>query len=286
MALVGCAPSHSVAPATDGPTIVSLNPCADAILAEVTAPGQLKAISHYSHDPASTSMDLAVARHFPVTGGTVEEVLALDPDIVVGSSFMDPATSAAFQRLGIRVETLGIASTVADNEAQVRQLATLAGQPEHGEALVARIDAALAATAFPGEPTPTVLWQPGGIVPGEGALVNELMAHTGFASHSAARGLRQADYLSLERMLADPPELLLVAGGERAQHHPALARLSDMRTERFDANLLYCGGPTIIRAVERLKEIRVVSPRSSGSLGPQAERQTAGGPRLRGGAGS
>ncbi len=238
------------------PTIVSLNPCADAILAEVTAPGQLLAISHYSHDPASTSMDLASAHRFPATGGTVEEVLALDPDVVVGSTFLDPATVKAFARLGVRVETLGIASTVEDSKAQVRQLASVAGETEAGEALIGRIDAALAATGHDGAPVSTVLWQDGGIVPGEGTLVTALMEHTGLASHSAARGLQQADYLSLERLLSDPPELLLVAGNERAQSHPALASLIDMRTDRFASNLLYCGGPSIIRAVERLAQVR------------------------------
>ena len=50
--------------------------------------------------------------------------------------------------------------------------------------------------------------------------------------------------------------LLLVAGQERAQAHPVLAELQNLKTERFDANLLYCGGPTIVRALERLAEIR------------------------------
>ena len=55
-----------------------LNPCTDAILAEVAAPGQLLAISHYSKDPRASSMEAAVAARFAATGGTVEEVLALD----------------------------------------------------------------------------------------------------------------------------------------------------------------------------------------------------------------
>ncbi|UIP08110.1 ABC transporter substrate-binding protein [Erythrobacter sp. SDW2] len=255
-ALAGCGSPRLASAPSEGPTIVSLNPCADAILAEVAAPGQLLAISHYSHAPAATSMDLAKARTLLATGGTVEEVLALDPDVVVGSTFMDPATVKAFERLGMQVETLGIASTVADSKAQVQQLAAVAGEPERGEALIGRIDAALAATAHDGTSVSTVLWQDGGIVPGEGTLVAELMEHTGLASHSAARGMRQADYLSLERLLSDPPELLLVAGNERAQSHPALAQLGDMRTEPFASNLLYCGGPSIIRAVERLAQVR------------------------------
>lgn len=237
------------------PTIVSLNPCTDAILAEVANPEQILAVSHYSHDPRGTSMDLATSRRFRATGGTVEEVLALDPDVVVGSSFMDPATRTALADLGMRVETVGIASNVAASKAQVRHLAAVAGHPGRGEALVARIEAALAPDPS-GPPVRAVLWQPDGIVPGQGALVSELMRRTGFVNHSAARGLGQADYLSLERLLTDPPQVLLVAGSERGQRHPALSRLPAVHRAAFDPALLFCGGPTIIRAAERLSAIR------------------------------
>lgn len=253
--LTGCA-VRSAPAVGEHPTIVSLNPCTDAILAEVANPGQILAISHYSHDPRGTSMDLAAARRFRATGGTVEEVLALGPDVVVASSFMDPATRSALDSLGIRVEALGIATTVAESEAQVRRLAAVAGHPGRGEALVARIEAALNQARGAGPRLPAVLWQPDGIVPGQGALISQLMRRAGFSNQSAARGMGQADYLSLERLLADPPSVLLVAGAERGQSHPALARVTRMHRAAFDPALLYCGGPTIIRAAARLKAIR------------------------------
>ncbi|MCP5397257.1 MAG: ABC transporter substrate-binding protein [Sphingomonadaceae bacterium] len=251
-----CTPAQHTHQTSDQPTIVSLNPCSDAILAEVADPAQILAISHYSHDPRATSMDLATARRFAVTGGTVEEVLALRPDVVVASAFIDPAARLGFERLGLKVETLGMVGTVEESEAQIRQLAALAGHPERGEALIARIEAALSANRGEGETIPAVLWQPGGIVPGEGQLVDGLMRNAGFASHSAARGMAQAEYLSLESLLAAPPEVLLVAGQERMQTHPALDAVPQMQRADYAPSLLYCGGPTIIRAAERLGEVR------------------------------
>src|SRR3546814_18423796 len=82
------------------------------------------------------------------------------------------------------------------------------------------------------------------------------MRHMGFSSHSAELGMGQGDFLPLEVLLAHPPELLLIAGDARAQHHPALARLTQTRIERLDPSLLYCAGPTIIRTVTRLEQIR------------------------------
>lgn len=245
------------------PAIVSLNPCADAVLAEVADPAQILALSHYSRDPRASSMDLATARRLPMTGGTVEEVLALRPDVVVAGTFLPPATRAAFERMGIRVHAFAIENDVPQSLAQLRELARLAGHPERGEALAARIGDALAATAPPqgAQPVSAVMWQSGGIVPGEDALVSDLMRRTGFASHSAAMGLRQADHLPLERLLADPPRLILTAGtpgdGEdRMLAHPALDALQGVRRARFAPQLLYCGGPTIISAAQRLAQVR------------------------------
>ena len=244
------------------PTIVSLNPCTDAVLAEVADPGQIVAISAYSHDPASSSMDLAVARRFPATSGTVEELLALRPQLVIGTPFMSPASVQAIGRLGLRLERVGIATSVDESLAQVRQVAALAGHPERGEALVGRIEAALAANAAPaGPPVPALVWQGGGIVPGDGTLIADLLRRTGFVNAAAARGLGQADMLPLEQLLAAPPRLIFAAGHglgneDRMLGHPALSALSGTRREPLDPALLWCGGPTIIKTAERLGQVR------------------------------
>lgn len=248
------------------PTIVSLNPCTDAILAEVADPAQILAISHYSKDPRSSSMDEATARRLPSTRGTVEEVLSLRPDLVLGSTFIDPASASAYHRLGLHFEPIGMAATIADSRAQVRQIAALAGHADRGEALVARMDAALANAAPPANTPliPTVVWQSGGMVPGDGTLIADLLRHTGFTNFAAARGLGQADFLPLEKMLADPPGLILVAGqsaetgkgDDRVLSHPALRALTTTHRAYLNPKLLYCGGPTIIAAAQQLAKVR------------------------------
>lgn len=261
LSLAGCAPGAQESGARDAgamPRIVSLNPCIDAMLVEVADPEQILALSHYSRDPAGSSIPASIAQKYPRTGGTVEEVLALDPDLVLADTFLAPSTRQALADLDIPTRFVGIASTPEESIAQVREIAALAGQQGRGEELAQRIEAALAdGTAPPGTPAVSaVLWQPGQIVPGKATLASELMRRAGFGSQSAARGMGQADYLSLEALLADPPEVLLVAGDARAQRHPALSRLKATRVESFDPALLYCGGPTIVRAMARLSEIR------------------------------
>ena len=276
IALGGCAPAASSSPPprpAAHPTLVSLNPCTDAVLAEVADAAQIAALSHYSRDPAASSMDVQVARRLPATGGTVEELAVLAPDIVIGDDFTAPATRAALAGLGLRLETLGIAHTVAESEAQVRRIAALAGHPERGAALVARIEAALAANSPRDAARPAALvWQAGGLVPGANTLIADLLARTGFANFAAARGLGQADVLGLEAVIADPPRVILAAGaGDPALAHPVLAELENTTRVPFQPSLLYCGGPTIIRAAERLANIRrSLRPRAGGDLRPRS----------------
>lgn len=209
-------------------------------------------------------MGLAAARRFAATSGSVEELAALRPDLVIGDDFVPNSSGgAALERLGMKVERFHIETSAAASEDQVRKVARLAGHPERGEALVARMRAALAKAAPPAgqAPIPVVVWQSGGIVPGEGTLIADLLHLTGFTSFTTARGMRQADILPLERMLADPPRLILSAGSPDAQEdrllrHPALAALRGTRREPYPSALLWCGGPTVIKAAERLAEVR------------------------------
>nr|WP_298928744.1 ABC transporter substrate-binding protein [uncultured Erythrobacter sp.] len=247
--------SEHAADHREQPTIVSLNPCLDAILVEVAAPDQILALSHYSRDPASSSIPAETAQNFAITGGTAEEVFALQPDIVLASTFIAPSTLTALEGLGLKVETFGSPASIEDSIVQVERVGALTGGGDNAAALVARINDATSRPTGGGDVS-LMLWQPGQIVPGEGTLIAQVLSRNGFDSHSANLGLSQADYVSLERVLADPPEVLLVAGNSAGQTHPLLDQLIGTAVETFDPHLLYCGGPTIIEAAARIAEIR------------------------------
>ncbi|WP_088309844.1 ABC transporter substrate-binding protein [Novosphingobium sp. B 225] len=259
--------------------IASLNPCSDAILAEVADPAQIAGLSSYSSDPASSSMDIATARRFAALGDSVEEVAAVRPDLVLTTNFMAPASARALERMGMRLERVGMAPSVADSYAQIRQIARIAGHPERGEALVRRIEAALAAAAPPpdAQPIPALVWQSGGMVPGQDTMISQLLARTGFANVAGDMGLKQADLLPLERVLARPPQVILTAGNlhgneDRLLRHPALASLTGTARARLDPSLLWCGGPTIVRAAERLAEVRRAMTRTTPQSPPLKRR--------------
>ncbi|WP_285017136.1 helical backbone metal receptor [Novosphingobium sp. fls2-241-R2A-195] len=267
------------------PRIVSLNPCTDAVLAEVTSPGQLLAISHYSHDPSASSMDLARAAQFAEVSDAVEDVVALEPDVVVASSYTPPATAQALRDMGLEVVLEPLPADLPEALAQVRRLAKLAGNRSEGEELAGRMEAAVARAKPPTgvRPVQALLWESGGIVAGDHTLIADLMRRAGFANAAAARGLAQADYLPLERVVADPPRVVFTVGSpageeDRMLRHPALAKVRGMIRAPLDRSLIWCGGPTVPKALARFAQVRrsLDNPRSRGHLGPFDKLRVSG----------
>ena len=248
---------------SSGPRLVSINPCVDAVLMEVADPDQIAGISHYSQDPQATSIPIALANRFKATSGTAEEVVALRPDKVLTGPHVAPSTIQALQRMKINLQEYTVPQTVAESEAQVRDIARIAGHPERGEALARRIAAAVAvARPAGGKPIPALIWEGEGLVPGAGTLADDLLTRTGFVNQSAAYGLQQWDVLPLEYLIAKPPRVVFsVAAAEgradRMTSHPALARLRRFTTiAPYPERLLHCAGPTLIDAARRLAEVR------------------------------
>ncbi len=246
--------------------IVSINPCADALLVQLAEARNITAISHYSHDKRATSIPLAQALKFKATSGTAEEIIAMRPDLVVASSIVAPQTERALERLGIALIKLSIPQSVAESQQQIAELATIVGSPDRGRQLNQRISAAFEkARPQDNRPVPALIWRSGGLVPGGGTLPDELLRRTGFENRSHTYGLKQWDILPLEHLVARPPRLLFSdAGGDkearprdRMLSHPVLKRLSHRITiSDYPARLLNCAGPTLIEAVAVLSAAR------------------------------
>lgn len=231
---------------------------------QVADPAQIAAISHYSQDPKAASIPLAQARRFRITYGTAEEVVALRPDLVIAGRHVALATRNALARLGVRILFVDVPQTIAESDEQIMEIAGALGHPARGVGLTARIGAAFRA-ARPGDGrTPAALiWQGGGLVPGQGTLADEVLRKTGYANASASYGLKQWDVLPLEYLLARPPAVIFTAIGEngpqgaRSLRHRALARLAGRVAVRdYPERLLHCAGPTLIDAAQRLAEVR------------------------------
>lgn len=260
LGLAGAAPAPARAPAR---RVVSLNPCLDALLVAVADPRQIAALSHWSRDPDGTSVPVHIARRFAVTHETAEEVIVLAPDLVLASNHSDLATRNALKRMGIEVRLFRTPDSIAQSLEQLMEVAEAVGRPAQGRAEAARITAALAAAAPPvGAPRLTALvYQRSGFASGPKTLMDELLTRTGFANAITRYGITRTSNVPLERVVADPPQVLLRGSphdgypgwGERVMRHPALdAVRGRMRIVTFPERLMHCGGPNLVESAGRL----------------------------------
>jgi iron complex transport system substrate-binding protein len=251
--LGGCAQR----PGAGGGGIVSTNPCVDSVLVRILPVSRIAGISHYSQDPAATSIPLSVARRFRGIAGTAEEVIALHPDLVIASTYTPPATQAAYARAGLKTLLLGIPDSIAESQAQVTQIADAVGAPAGGARINADIDRAMVRWNHKDGPQPSaLLYISGDLATGGSTLLNEMMTRVGFRNAAASYGLTHTGTLSAETIVTQPPAIVIAP--ERASRGTALRRRLLPHTPQavFPRVLINCGGPTIPPALERLAAIR------------------------------
>ena len=292
--LAGCAQ-----PVSHG-GIVSVNPCADAMLMRLVEPRRIAAISHYSQNAGATSISLDVANRFRATAGTAEEVIALRPALVLASTFTPPATRQAYRQAGLRVLFLDSPTTVAGSIAQVREVAAAVGERERGEVLAKEIEASLVAPprrkpgpsrneeaarerrsalyadtgprlspgkgevpgkSFSGGEAPAALLLiSADLANGSGTLLDELLRRAGFRNAAADYGLTYTGRIPIEVLAAKPPAVVIAP--DTGGRTAGLRRrlLPDTPQAAFPRHLINCGGPAIPAALARLRTIRASLP--------------------------
>ncbi|MEP7349197.1 MAG: ABC transporter substrate-binding protein [Sphingorhabdus sp.] len=243
--------------------IVSNNPCIDGVLAEIAAPGQIAAVSSYSHNANSASAPLDWARTMPAIGTSAEEIIAAKPRLLLTGNLASSGTNAALTKAGVRFVAVGVPVDVEDNKIQIRAVASAIGRQAAGERLITQIDDTLAHNDSDA-PISAIIWQNGGFVAGAGTLQDALLAAHGFANASATYGLKSWDILPLETLIRKPPQVIFMptsANGDDARALAARRQLlkhlgGKTRVVNFPDKLLFCGGPTVIKVSGILSQTR------------------------------
>ncbi len=242
LTVLGCSPQPVIAPGG----IVSNNPCIDAILAEVAAPGQIAAVSKWSHSAASGSAPLAWAQAIPAIGASAEESIAARPDrLLTGNLPGMPATDVAL-RAGIKVLSVSVPTSLKESLDQIGQISTFIGRGKAGQQLIHRINSLTQPVDLVDKSA--IIWLSGGFVPGKGTLQDELISRAGYRNASATYQLGQWGQLPLERLVSYPPDVIFAA-----KSHPIFKRLPHTRIVYFPERLTFCGGPSIIAAMKVLR---------------------------------
>ena len=245
--------------------IVSLNLCSDQLLLLLADRSRIGSITHLASDPKASALADGAAG-VRVNHGLAEEILPLNPDLVLAGTFTTRPTVFLLRALGYPVVELPVAASLDDVRANIRTVALAIGEAERGEALIDAFDRKLPGPppeATEDKPLAALYWA-NGFTSGRGTLANAAVEAAGFRTLGRELGLTGTSQLPLETLLASDPDVL-VLGRRRDEpalaneifRHPALERAFAERPRvSIPDHLWICGTPFVAEAVARLSALR------------------------------
>ena len=269
--LLSIAPGSRAYADTQPRRIVSLNLCTDQIVLELVPPTRIAALSWLAAD-RNVSAIAGEVKGIKLIAGGAEEVLALDPDLVLASPYAAAPTVDLLRRLGRRVEMVPFATDFEMIRSTVRQVAVAVEETARGEEVIARFDRALSAARSKAAQHPEALvYQVNGLVSGTGSLADAALKAAGLTNQMDRRGTTAGARLALESIVVMPPDLVVLAQGMHTYRtvvsgnlrHPALARImAKTAGMELPMPLWLCGTPRISDAVGMLAAARDRLPAS------------------------
>jgi len=168
--------------------VASLNLCTDQLLVALADRQQIASLSRLAHDP-SVSFMAEQAAGLPLNKGGAEVLLFSKPDLVLTGTHGQQDQVAVLKAQGLDVLQLGPWSGLAEGREQIRILAGRLGHADRGEALIARIDAALnrAKDSIPNG-RGILVYERGGWVTAARSPLSEVLKQMGFTLHQEVLG--------------------------------------------------------------------------------------------------
>lgn len=237
--------------------IVSLDYCADQFVLALADRDQIAALSRGSQREDSYHRARAVG--IRQTRGTLEEVLALRPDLVVRNWGGPWDAEAVYGRFGVPVLQVGDSSDFASARADVLEAGNAFGHSARADVMARDLDTRLARLreGAPQAATPVMYLSAGGAAAGRGTMMDAVISAAG------GRNVQQSvswTVLPLERLTEAPPALIALGffGTRRTQmnawspsRHPALRRaLAEARTVSLPPAAIACEAWFAIDAAE------------------------------------
>ena len=245
--------------------IVSTHLCTDQLLLLLSDYDRIASLSFFSHNPGMSAMS-DTAKYFPVNHGFAEEIVALDPDLILTSTF-GHSSILLLKKLGYRVSIIPVASNLSDIATNIRLVAEAIGEEERGEAMAVSLTSRIDAVSLPDVTKRPLLaiYNQNGFTFGQEALITQLIETAGFRNLGAELELGTAQHLPLELLLVHQPDALML--GDRSTsaalanelpNHPSLRRrYADVPRIDMQSHLWICGTPFVADALDYLVEQRI-----------------------------
>lgn len=211
-ALTG-APAANAAPQR----VVSTFLCTDEYVFRLLPRDRIAALSFLSADTHPVVSTIAgQVKNIPLIRGSAEEVLALHPDLVVMYKGTNPRLKAHLIETKTPFLEVMWANSLADIRTVTLQLGKAFGEEARAKSLLNEMDAKLAAAAkmAPHPEVATLIYEPNGYATSSG-VTDAVLGAAGLSDVAAQLNQTRTGTVPVEAVVAHPPELLILNGGDR-----------------------------------------------------------------------
>lgn len=245
------------------PRVASMHLCSDQLLLALAAPEQIASLSYLSSDPLYSPIAGQV-QGFHLNHGQAEELLPLQPELVLTGAFSTLLAAQLLERQGLRVERLEVATSVAAQLAQIHQVGQWLGRAEWAEQVAAamqqQINTRLAHLRPRLAGKRAAFYSSNGFSYGLDTLQHDFITSLGM--HNSAVHISGVAPLPLEQLLRELPDYLFLDRAPQDEaplahallQHPAFAALQDrLQFIVLPDTLFQCASPLFVDAYERLE---------------------------------
>lgn len=247
--------------------VVSLNLCADQLLMELLEPNRLVGITRLASDSGASYL-YQQANRFHQHNDRIEEVMALEPDLVVAGAFTAQPTNQLLEELGYKVIKLGLPATVDEIFQQITFLGEQLGEKQRANELILTMREELIELAQARQNRPSlraVVYYANGFSAGKHTIVDEILRQAGLTNIAAELNLDYIAPLSLESLLESHPDVLLLGRlddntdslAHQVLRHDAIERytaLKQVQKVMVPDRYWSCAGPSSVAAASYLQQ--------------------------------
>lgn len=234
MALAGCGSEKQAATSEGGyevtddmgtvvafdtkPTrIASMTLSTDNILLGLVEPERVVCANNLVDDPISSNI-AELGKNIPnkVRHPKVEEILAMEPDLVIAANWGDIDYVDSLRNMGIKVVVLKGAKTLQDVRDNIALMSEAVGEPERGQKLISMMDERLAAIKEKVDKIPqdqrkrVLLISLMSNYGGKGCIYDEACQLAGVINCLSEYGLQRGDKLTKEMMVQMDPDIIFL----------------------------------------------------------------------------
>lgn len=247
--------------------IVSIGLCTDQLLLMMVERERIASVTHSAANPEESYMAAAVG-DITLNYSGVEEIIALDPDLVVGSPFASQDTARLMRELGYRVEMSTPPRTLAALRESILQFGIWTASETRAQEVVNTMDRRLAEihNTYGHKPQRSIMvYSPNGYTIGSDTLEDEIFRAAGYRNLAADMGISGFQTISLEQLVAAQPDFIQIDNYIYNQNslassyinHPVLkAMMPDERRLYMPTIWRDCAGPMAVDAIEYLASHR------------------------------